>query len=144
MDAFDEMNKKIIVAFNEIVRTEAKVIITEEFKDITNNDMHILAAVGLGEGNNMSTIAKALGITVGSLTTSMNSLVKKGYVVRNRSEKDRRVVNICLTEKGEAAYVHHDNFHHEMMRYFMNGITEEELGIIDKLIANLNEFLENY
>lgn len=51
-------------------------MITEEFKDLTNNDMHIIEAVGLGDGNNMSTIAK-LGITVGSLTTSMNSLVNK-------------------------------------------------------------------
>lgn len=52
-------------------------MITEEFKDLTNNDMHIIEAVGLGDGNNMSTIAKKLGITVGSLTTSMNSLVNK-------------------------------------------------------------------
>ena len=52
-------------------------MITEEFKDLTNNDMHIIEAIGLGTGNNMSTIAKKLGITVGSLTTSMNSLVNK-------------------------------------------------------------------
>ena len=55
---------------------EEKAIITEEFKDISNNDMHIIEAVGLG-GGNMSSIAAKLKITVGSLTTSMNSLVKK-------------------------------------------------------------------
>lgn len=38
--------------------------------------MHIIEAVGL-EGGNMSSIAAKLDITVGSLTTSMNSLVKK-------------------------------------------------------------------
>lgn len=62
--------------------------------------MHIIEAIGLGEGNNMSTIAKKLNITVGSLTTSMNSLVKKRYTERIRSEEDRRVVYIRLTEKG--------------------------------------------
>ncbi|EEA82873.1 hypothetical protein CLONEX_01217, partial [[Clostridium] nexile DSM 1787] len=62
--------------FNEIWELEEKAIITEEYKDISNNDMHIIEAIGLGKGNNMSAIAKKLNITVGSLTTSMNSLVK--------------------------------------------------------------------
>ena len=42
-----------------------------------------------------------------AVTTSMNSLVNKKYAVRHRSEEDRRIVNIQLTEKGEKAYHHH-------------------------------------
>ncbi len=41
----------------------------------------------------------------------MNSLVKKGYVKRERSEKDRSVVFIQLTNKGRMAYHHHAEFH---------------------------------
>ena len=103
MDAYESINKILVHLFNDIWGLEEKAVITEEFKDLTNNDMHIIEAVGLGDGNNMSTIAKKLGITVGSLTTSMNSLVNKKYAVRHRSEEDRRIVNIKLTEKGEKA-----------------------------------------
>ena len=103
MEAYDSLHSLLVKLFNEIMNIEEKAIITEEFKDISNNDMHIIEAVGLGDGNNMSTIAKKLGITVGSLTTSMNSLVNKKYAVRHRSEEDRRIVNIKLTEKGEKA-----------------------------------------
>ena len=102
MDAYESINKILVHLFNDIWELEEKAVITEEFKDLTNNDMHIIEAIGLGTGNNMSTIAKKLGITVGSLTTSMNSLVNKKYAVRHRSEEDRRIVNIQLTEKGEA------------------------------------------
>ena len=77
MDTYKAINDILVHLFNEIWELEEKAIITEEYKDITNNDMHIIEAIGLGEGNNMSTIAKKLNITVGSLTTSMNSLVKK-------------------------------------------------------------------
>ena len=63
-----------------------QAIITEEYKDITNNDMHIIEAVGLG-GNKMSDIAAKLNITVGSLTTSMNSLVKKGYADKREANR---------------------------------------------------------
>ena len=103
MDAYESINKMLVHLFNDIWELEEKAVITEEFKDLTNNDMHIIEAIGLGTGNNMSTIAKKLGITVGSLTTSMNSLVNKKYAVRHRSEEDRRIVNIQLTEKGEKA-----------------------------------------
>ena len=89
-DAYRAINDILVNLFHEIWELEEKAIITEEFKDLTNNDMHVIEAIGLGEGNNMSSIARKLNITVGSLTTAMNSLVNKAYVERRRSEKDRR------------------------------------------------------
>lgn len=103
MNIHDTVNDILVNLFREILVVEENAIITGEFKNITVNDMHIIEAVGL-EGRNMSAIAKSLGITVGSLTTSMNGLVKKEYVIRERSEEDRRVVMIRLTEKGERAF----------------------------------------
>ena len=76
MSIHDTVNDILVNLFREILVVEENAIITGEFKNITVNDMHIIEAVGL-EGRNMSAIAKALGITVGSLTTSMNGLVKK-------------------------------------------------------------------
>ena len=49
--------------------------------------MHILDAIGTGGSRSMSVIAKSVGVTVGTLTIAMNSLVKKGYVARIRSEE---------------------------------------------------------
>ena len=103
-DAYKMINQTLVSLINEIWELEEKAIITDEFKDLTNNDMHVIEAVGLGDGNNMSSIARKLNITVGSLTTAMNSLVNKRYVERHRSEEDRRVVLVKLTEKGVKAY----------------------------------------
>ena len=77
MDAYETINDILVNLFNEILKLEEEAIITEEFKDITNNDMHIIEAIGLSGGNTMSAVAKKLGITAGSLTTSINSLVVK-------------------------------------------------------------------
>ena len=79
MDTYDTLNRVLVKLFNDILELEEKAIITGEFKDISVNDMHIIEAIGIGEGKNMSTIAKAVGITVGSLTIAMNGLVKKDY-----------------------------------------------------------------
>ena len=143
VDNREVINDVLVNLFNEILRLEEEAIITDKYKDISNNDMHIIEAVGLG-GGNMSSIAAKLKITVGSLTTSMNSLVNKGYVARSRSEKDRRVVNVYLLEKGIAAYKHHEEFHEKMLDAIMETLSPEELVVWAKSCDRLTHFLKSY
>ena len=100
MNPRETINDILVNLFNEIWKLEEDAIITEEFRDITNNDMHIIEAIGLSGENTMSLVAKKIGITAGSLTTAVNALVNKKYVTRQRSERDRRVVFLALTKKG--------------------------------------------
>ncbi|MCD8035786.1 MAG: winged helix DNA-binding protein [Clostridiales bacterium] len=141
MDNRDVIRDVFVHLFYDILQLEETAIITEEFNDITNNDMRIIVAVGL-DGGNMSAIAGKLNITVGSLTTSMSSLVKKGYVVRQRSDKDRRVVNIRLTEKGKRAYFRRAQFHMEMVDAALKGLSEEEITVLAKTLTSLADFFE--
>ena len=143
MDNRKIINDVLVHLFNEILQLEEEAIITEEYKDITNNDMHIIEAVGL-DGGNMSSIAAKLKVTVGSLTTSMNGLVNKGYTERKRGEKDRRVVNIYLTEKGRKAYHHHAEYHEQMTDAVMRQLNEEEIGVLVKTLNGLSEFFNQY
>ena len=124
MNPHDTINDILVNLFNEILKLEEEAIITDEFKDITNNDMHIIEAVGLSGENTMSVVAKKLGITAGSLTTSVNSLVNKKYVIRQRSEEDRRVVFLKLTEKGKRAYEHHREYHRQMTEAVISRLDE--------------------
>ena len=57
MDAYKTINDILVNLFNEIMQSEEEAIITEEFKDLTNNDMHVIEAIGLCGSNNMSVIA---------------------------------------------------------------------------------------
>ena len=143
MDNRKIINDVLVHLFNEILQLEEEAIITEEYKDITNNDMHIIEAVGLDEGN-MSSIAAKLKVTVGSLTTSMNGLVNKGYTERKRGEKDRRVVNIYLTVKGRKAYHHHAEYHEQMTDAVMRQLNEEEIGVLVKTLNGLSELFYQY
>lgn len=144
MDVRNTINTMLVSTFHEILELEEKAIITDEFRDISNNDMHIIEAIGLGPGTRMSVIARRLNITVGSLTTSMNGLVNKGYVARQRSERDRRVVNIYLLEKGIAAYKHHEQFHREMTEALMSCLTPEEQVVWVKSLDKITEFFRSH
>ena len=142
--AYDTFHEVLVKLFNEIMDIEAKAIITPEYQDITNNDMHVIEAIGIGEPRNMSSVAKTLSVTVGTLTIAINNLVKKGYVHRVRSWEDRRVVLISLTEKGEKAFYHHKSFHEKMTEALICDLSEEEINALVRALTNLKEFFNNY
>lgn len=144
MNGYHAVNDILVKLFNDILDIEEKAVITGDFKDITNNDMHVIEAIGMEEPKNMSTVAKALSVTVGTLTIAVNNLVKKGYVERKRSEFDRRVVLVSLSEKGTQAYLHHKKFHEEMVDAILEGFSEEETRILVKAMSNLGEFFRSY
>ena len=144
MDAYRTINDTLVNLFNEIWELEKEAIITEEFKDITNNDMHIIEAIGLSGENTMSSVAKKLKITAGSLTTAVNALVRKAYVKRERSEEDRRVVYIALTEKGEKAFYHHEQFHRQMTNAVIEKLDDEEIDALVEMLKDISAFFRSY
>ena len=144
MESYDVLNSILVNLFNDILNIEEKALITEEFKDISVTDMHIIEAIGVMEQRTMSKIAKSLSVTMGTLTIGVNGLVKKGYVERNRSQKDRRIVYASLTAKGKAAYVHHMRFHKDMINSVIDGVTEEEAEILTKTLKKLEDFFQKW
>ena len=144
MSSYSTFNDILVNLFNDIMDIESKAVITEEFKDITNNDMHIIEAIGLSGENTMSMVAKKIGITAGSLTTSVNGLVNKKYVVRQRSEQDRRVIFLRLTKKGVKAYEHHQEYHRQMTDAVISTLGEEEIPVLVKMLKGLSDFFRGY
>lgn len=136
------LNEMLVSLFNHVMDVESQAVITEEFKDISNNDMHIIEAVGIDEPRNMSDIAKRLDVTVGTLTTNMNGLEKKGYIVRQRSETDKRVVYITLTERGRKAFFHHRDFHRNMIKSVVVGLDDDEKRLLYRCLKKLDAFFQ--
>ena len=144
MDTYETLNSILVNLLRDVMDLEQRAIITSEYHDITNNDMHVIEAVGLGEPKNMSAIAKVLSVTMGTLTIAMNSLVKKGYVKRTRGKEDRRVVYISLSEKGKGAYQHHEKFHRHMIDEILKDLTEEETEALMKSLTKLDQWFRRF
>ena len=139
-----QLNELLVRLFNHVMTAEGKAIITEEFKDISNNDMHIIEAVGIKNPQSVSMIARTLGVTVGTLTVNLNNLEKKGYLSRTRSKEDRRVVLVELTEKGRKAFFHHRDFHKGMIKAAVSGLNEDETISLITCLQKLEAFFENW
>ena len=126
--------------FRNINAIEESVIKQNEYQNITTNDMHVIEAIGMREPKNMTAVARSLMVTTGTLTIAVNGLVKKGFVERSRSEEDRRVVLVSLTDKGRKAYVSHQRFHEEMVEAVTDELSDEEQVVLEKALSRLNRF----
>ena len=140
VDIRDTLNELLVKLFRSINTIEEQAIRTGAYRDLTVNDMHVIEAIGTEDARNMTSVAKSLSVTTGTLTISVNSIVNKSYVQRVRSEEDRRVVLVSLTEKGKQAFAHHKNFHDKMIEAVIDGLNPEEGEVLRKSLGNLMEY----
>lgn len=143
MNTDETLNEVLVHLFQDLMDIEGRCLITKEFSDMTNNDMHIVEAIGLGEAKRSSEVARLMSVTTGTLTRAVDGLVEHGYVVRTRSETDKRVVYLTLTERGKAAYEHHACFHEQMIANAKANLTEEELAILVRSLKQLNDYFRS-
>lgn len=143
MNINNALNELLVGLFRDINEIEEKAIRTGQYKNVTANDMHVIEAIGINGAKNMSAVAKALNVTTGTLTIAINSLVKKNYVKRVRSEEDRRVVLVSLTPKGRKVFYHHKKFHDDMIEQIVKQLEEPEKEVLEKTLTTLAEFFKS-
>lgn len=134
------LNEILVTLFRKINTIERLELITDEFKDISYNDMHIIEVIGKEEGCSVSCVAQKLGITLASVNIAMNALVRKGYIIRQRSLMDKRVVLVSLTDKGISAFDHHESFHNRMIEAVTERISDEEKDLFVKSLTGMTDF----
>ena len=140
MEIKECLNELLVKLFHDITTIEEKEIKSGSYKNLTMNDMHVIEAIGIGEPKNMSSVAKTLSVTTGTLTIAINSLVKKAFVNRVRSEEDRRVVLVSLTETGKKAYSQHKKFHEEMIASIISRLDADESRVLAEALTKMIQF----
>jgi DNA-binding MarR family transcriptional regulator len=137
------LNELLVDIFNDILQIEQTALQQGEFKELSVTEIHTIEAIGMYHPRSMSEVAADLRITMGTLTTAVNRLIKKGYVERKRIEEDRRVVLIQLTKRGKLAYRIHEKFHSDMIRETVKGLTPEEEEVLIRSLEQLNNFFKS-
>lgn len=140
MELDKALNTLLVKLFRDIMDIEQEALITGEFTDITINDMHVIEAIGTGEPSPSSAVAKKLSVTMGTLTKSIDRLTRTSYVLRERSEEDKRLVLLSLTGKGRRAFDHHQEFHRQMIDAAMAQFDEEESRILLEFLGGLADY----
>ena len=140
-DARHTLNELLVDLFNYILLIEEKNL-RDQNVNLSMTEVHILDAIEKSDSNMMSAIAKRLMVTQGTLTVSTGKLVKKGYIVRVKDEKDKRVVRLSLTDKAQDVLKIHDKFHTEMIDKVVDELEVDKDRKLMKSLENVLAFFK--
>lgn len=138
---YNQINSYLVDIFNRVTIIEENYLKTGKFSDATLKEMHTIDIIGKREQVTPTEIARELLLTLGTVTTSLNKLESKGYLVRQRSEHDRRVVYVRLTDRGQELYNLHNDFHKKMVMTIIEEMNAGETQALGEGLVKLHEFL---
>jgi DNA-binding MarR family transcriptional regulator len=135
------INELLVDVFNHILSIENDVLKTRGVK-LSMTEVHVLEAIRNSEVTTMGSVAQRLRVTLGTLTTSVNVLVRKNYVLRHRDETDRRKVFLTLTESAIDVLKIHDEFHDEMISSLFKDLDIEKDDVLLKSLENISKYFK--
>lgn len=135
------INSLLVDVFNHILSIEAQTL-KKRGVELSMNEIHVLEAIKLVENATMGNVAKKLRVALGTLTTAIDVLVKKGYVKRKRDKDDRRRVLLALTEKSEDVLKIHTDFHNEMIDSIFTDLSIQEDDVLLKSLENIHTYFK--
>lgn len=141
MEDLKKINDILVSLFNVVLKLEEKSVQESAQNDLSITELHTLVAIGEGKSKTMTQVANSLKVKVSTLTAAVNKLVKKGYIERERSSEDRRIVKIHLTEEGVVAVEEHEKFHMDMIADAISQIPEEDVEKFTDSLDKLNRYL---
>ena len=147
------MNKKQIDILNDYFLHSALHLLSQEeqclrrvcSQDLSIRELHVIEAVACLQADSRSTmaeIARYLHLSPASLTTSVNVLVKKGYLDRTYSKEDRRVIHVHLTEAGEGANRTYLDFVRHMLYEVSSDLDEDVADRMIEVLLRLSDYLD--
>ena len=90
----------------------------------------------------VSDVAETINVTLPSITKNITTLEKKGYLIKEQNSKDKRVVNIELSDKGLALYQAQIYDFHKKNSELFKDIPEEDIHTTIKTIHEIYRLME--
>jgi DNA-binding MarR family transcriptional regulator len=138
----EQLNHFFVTVFNDILRLEESSLAKGSHKQLSVSEMHVIEAVcnSQEETNTMKALSDKLKITASSLTIAVKTLEQKGYLIRKKSETDKRKVYVTATETAKVANLEHAKFHRELVSSITKELNETEILSLTTALRTLHHF----
>lgn len=140
---FFEFNNSIFSMIREISH-KIDLLLQETAQDLGVTTLQLKMIMTLSaadESVSIGNLGKSIGVNGGNISNICKKLEKQGFVDRNRSDEDERVVNVKLTKKGfdaaEKVSKYFDKIKPEVEEKSINSNLKtiiNELGSLDDLL----------
>jgi DNA-binding MarR family transcriptional regulator len=107
---------------------------------ITAQQIGVILMLSCRRADTPYELSRAMSYDSGSMTRMLDRLEKKGFIVRNRSDSDRRMVKLELTARGHEVAQQLPQLGVAVLNEQLQGFTAEDVatltGLLGRLIAN--------
>lgn len=112
------------------------------FMDYSKNEIFTLLLIDQRKMVNVTEVAEYIHAPLNTATGIINRLEKKLLVKRERDDRDKRVVKICLTEKGKEFVTHQKSIIIGYLKKIAEVLSEEEKRIALEMISKIIKVLK--
>ncbi|MBM7692672.1 DNA-binding MarR family transcriptional regulator [Peribacillus deserti] len=109
--------------------------------DLTNDQHYTLRYIHQVSECTSTELAEVFEVKKSAITAIINRLWEKGLIQRTRDQKDRRVVYLTLTDKGNILFRKTENRIHKLVESLINKFEQEEIEKFLKTYEKLNQVL---
>ncbi|GFZ26594.1 MarR family winged helix-turn-helix transcriptional regulator [Lactobacillus corticis] len=116
---------------DELPWIEEQALKQSQFSDLTLKELRTVDKVAELQQSTARRLADELHLTPGTLTVTVDRLVKKGYALRMRDDYDRRVVRIKLTRRGRTLFRAYRAFQVQVLKSLVDEMDGEEVKSVE-------------
>jgi MarR family transcriptional regulator, organic hydroperoxide resistance regulator len=128
-EAFDE--------FAQAVRRARGVRLAAGLEGLTLSQYRLIEPLLQAEGIGVQELAAQAGVSAPTATRVLDTLERRGLVVRNRSEQDRRVVHAVLTPSGRRALSERHEWLRVREQALFGSLSARERALAPQLLRRL-------
>jgi len=128
-------------------RIFAKLLNEFNIKEINPAQGRVMFPLWRKDNMSFQELRKKTSLSKATLSHMLDNLEKAGYLIRVRSEKDKRTMNVKLTKKNKSLQEKYLKVSNKMTNIFYDGLSENEIDKFEKYLKlcleNLTKFDEN-
>ncbi len=97
---------------------------------LNQQELRVVELLGQEGSQMMRALAEHLSLAVNSVTSIVDGLEQKQLILRQRSEEDRRIVRVELTETGRQSYQALTGAKLQLFKSILHPLTDDEQEIL--------------
>ncbi|MGM0852236.1 MAG: MarR family winged helix-turn-helix transcriptional regulator [Bacillota bacterium] len=111
--------------------------------NLTGPQFYILYLLSASEGTKSTELADRLDVKPSAITVMIDRLLKNDFVIRERDEKDRRIVKLDLTAAGREVFEKAKAKRREIFSRYLAFLDEEDVNQLVMIYEKLALAVEN-
>lgn len=104
---------------------------------LTAQQIGVILMLSCGRAHTPYELSRAMSYDSGSMTRMLDRLEKKGFIIRNRSDADRRMVELELTPLGREVAQQLPRLGSSVLNEQLQGFTGEDVATLTALLGRL-------